>query len=307
MQVDVKKIDPRKLVRLERNAHFMTHETFARLTGNVKEDQALTSTPFCAPLDYYTAEDTLPRDDEGEIVFEVLSGNHRVMSAIEAGLDWVWILYTEEPLTQDQRLAIQLSHNAIFGQDDPAILRELYDSIQDLDLRAYSGLDDKTLELLEDVQITGLSEASLSFQVITFAFLPEEIAEVKRVFDEVKLLAAGDELWLARWGAYDDFLSTLDDASTAVNVRNVATSLQAILSLADGHKQELADGWFDGDGVKHNGWVPIATVTNTSKIPAKGAARLMKAIDQMVSAGEVESKERWRALVLLADRYLTEA
>jgi len=42
-------------------------------------------------------------------------------------------------------VAIHLSHNAIAGQDDLAILRELFDEINDVALKEYSGLDDVVL------------------------------------------------------------------------------------------------------------------------------------------------------------------
>lgn len=208
----------------------------------------------------------------------------------------------------DKRLAIQLSHNAIFGEDDPAILKELYQAINDLDLKAYSGLDDKSLELLAEVNVSGLSEAALKFQIITFTFLPDEVDEVKRVFDEVKALAAGDELWVARWGAYAQFLDTLDEASSAHNIRNAATSLQAILALADRHKTELAEGWYNAETgtAVHNSWVPISTILNTGKLPAKGAAVLRQAVDKLIGKGEIEPDQRWKALVVLAERYLKE-
>lgn len=48
-------------------------------------------------------------------------------------------------MSEEHRIAIQLSHNAIVGQDDPDILKKLYDKILDIDLKEYSGLDDKTL------------------------------------------------------------------------------------------------------------------------------------------------------------------
>ena len=308
MNIDAKRIDPRKIRLLEVNAHFMPHEMFARLTHNIKEDEALTSTPFCAPLGYYSAEDEIQRDEEGEIVYEVLSGNHRVQGAVEAGLGSIIILYTDDPVPVEKRLAIQLSHNAIFGQDDPTILRELYQSIQDLDLKAYSGLDDKSLALLAEVNVSGLSEASLKFQVITFTFLPEEVDEVKRIFDEVKKLAAGDELWVARWGSYDRFLDTLDEVSSAYDIRNAATGLQAILALADKHKDELAEGWYKADTgtAVHSNWVPISTILNTAKLPAKGAAVVRQAVDKLIGKGEIEADQRWKSLVVLAEKYLKE-
>ena len=59
-----------------------------------------------------------------------------------AGPSEVMVLYSDRELTRAQQVAIHLSHNAVVGQDDLAILRELYDEINDVALREYSGLDD---------------------------------------------------------------------------------------------------------------------------------------------------------------------
>ena len=111
-------IDPRELKLLKMNARFMRHEEFQRLVANIKRDGQLTSAPFAA-LD--------PADGK----YEVLSGNHRVQAAISAGLQTIPCIITDDPLSEEQRIAIQLSHNAIVGQDDPDILKKLYDKILD--------------------------------------------------------------------------------------------------------------------------------------------------------------------------------
>lgn len=299
------RIDPRRLRLLEMNAHFMRHEMFQRLVENIREDGDLTSVPFCAILGYYTAEDEIPLDEEGNPVYEVLSGNHRVKAAIAAGLTEIEVKVTHDPLTRQERLAIQLSHNAIFGEDDPAILKQLYEQIDDVNLRLYSGLDDKTLALLQEVNVSSLSEANLDFQVITFTFLPDEVEAVKKVWAEVEKLVQGDEVWLARWGEYDGFLDMLEAASSSYGVKNVATTLMVVLEVVSRHLDDLVEGWCGPDGsVLHNGWVPLSTVLGAGKMPAKGAAVIKRALEVMVSRGEVESSSRWEALVRWADGYL---
>lgn len=65
--------DPHKLKLLETNARYMTNDKFARLVENIKRDKALGSVPLV-----YAGED--PKEPT------VLSGNHRVMGARQAGL-----------------------------------------------------------------------------------------------------------------------------------------------------------------------------------------------------------------------------
>lgn len=172
-------IDPRELKLLKMNARFMRHEEFQRLVANIKRDGQLTSAPF-ACLD--------PADGK----YEVLSGNHRVQAAISAGLETIPCIITDDEMSEEQRIAIQLSHNAIVGQDDPDILKKLYDKILDIDLKEYSGLDDKTLGLLDKASSQAMSEANLEFQVLSIVYLPDELKEAQRVIDKAR--GGGQEL-----------------------------------------------------------------------------------------------------------------
>ncbi|MBI0379164.1 ParB N-terminal domain-containing protein, partial [Streptomyces albiflaviniger] len=130
--------DPRTLTLLDLNARFLPHEQFRQLVANIQRDGHLTSTP----LVWNDAE-------SGRLI--VLSGNHRTLAAIEAGLEQIWWMQIDQPLPRQRQIALQLSHNAIAGQDDPAILKELYEELESVEWRQYTGLDDKTLDLLEKV------------------------------------------------------------------------------------------------------------------------------------------------------------
>jgi len=69
--------DPRTLTLLDVNARFLPHEQFRQLVENIRRDGCLTSTPL-------VWNDTA----SGRLV--VLSGNHRTLAAIEAGLVSIW-------------------------------------------------------------------------------------------------------------------------------------------------------------------------------------------------------------------------
>ncbi len=282
MQTRVIRIDPRKLKLLEVNAHFMRHEVFMRLTENVKEDKALTSVPFCAIYQYFTADDPVQRLEDGSPLYEVLSGNHRVKSAIAADLPEIDVMVTDEPLNQDKRKAIQLSHNAIFGEDDPATLKMIYGSISDLQMRLYTGLDDKRLDMLEKVAPGALGEANLQFQPVSFMFLPDELDQVKEVWEIAKKEAgAANLLWLARMNEYDAVMDALEAASNSYGVKNVTTALIAILEIFTRHITDLSEGYItqDGEAMKGGGSVPIASVTGVN-VPTKTAALLKKSLER---------------------------
>lgn len=307
MRTRVITIDPTRLVLLEVNARFMRHEVFTRLVENIKRDKVLTQLPFCALLGYYREGDEVPTWEDGTKKYEVLSGNHRVKAAIAAGLKTIEVQVTDDPLSPDERRAIQLSHNAIAGEDDPAILKTVYESIEDLDMRAYSGLDDKVLQLLANVETATLAEAGLDFQTITMTFLPDERAEVEAIWEQVKERAAGSKaVWLARWSEYDKFLDSLEAGGASYSIRNTATALLIVLEVFSRHIGDLAEGWLDeqGEAIKGAGQIPLATVLNGYTVPARVGAQLKKVIDRLTGRGEI--KEPWEALERLASAYLAQ-
>ncbi len=282
-------VDPRELRLLTQNARYMRHEVYAQLVANVKRDGRLTSVPFAFL-------------EDGK--YTVLSGNHRVRAAIDAGLSSIECMVTDQPLSRSQQVAIQLSHNSLAGEDNLSVLKQLYDEIEDVDLRAYAGLDDKTLELLDQVSVPAMSEASLAFQVIPLVFLPPEVEQARAAFEEARKLVRDDEVWLARFEDYDAFLDGLAAAGSAYAVSNVATGLAVVLGVFERHMEDLADGWYDEEGPKHKKWVPLASVFGTYDIPAEAAQVIRKAVLRMRDKAEVSPNALWQAMEFWAAEYL---
>ena len=208
MKTRIIQIDPRELKLLKLNARFMRHEEYQRLVSNIKRDGQLTSAPFaCKDGDKYL----------------VLSGNHRVKAAVAAGLTTIPCIVTDDELSEEQRIAIQLSHNSIVGEDDPAILKELYEKILDVDLKEYSGLDDKTLELIDKTTAQLLSEANLQYLTLSVVFLPDELSEAQKIIDDVKnSVKTADATWLTKRSQYDDWLDAQENVQSAYGIKNVA-------------------------------------------------------------------------------------
>jgi len=216
---------------LEKNARYMKAEQYRQLVENIGRDGCLTSVPFGV------------KEGDG---FLILSGNHRVQAARDAGLKEIPLLYTTAKLTRDQQLAIQLSHNAIVGEDDLAILRELYDEIGDLDYRQYSGLDDAALGAIQAPPLDPLSEQALEYRVVSVVFLPSEVERAEKVFDLVMRRADGAKVWVNRFADYDKWLDSITAAKESAGVKNTATAIGLLLDLAERHIAELPGGT-DGD------------------------------------------------------------
>jgi len=157
IETSLSEVDPRTLKLLPKNAHFMPERTFKQLCDNLRRDGVLTSAPLCAEVD-------------GETL--VLSGNHRVKAALAVGLKTIPIILVESELSHERLVAIQLSHNALVGEDDPNILQELYASLSVLEQR-YSGLTDVDLGILTDPELKKLSVGMPEHDEVTIAFPPD--------------------------------------------------------------------------------------------------------------------------------------
>lgn len=274
---------------LEKNARFMTNETFRNLVENVRRDGGLSSLPFCV------------RTEGG---YRVLSGNHRVMAAKEAGLTEIPVLFTEKALSHQEEVAVQLSHNALAGQDDPMLLKALYAEIEDLGLKYYAGLDDKTLAELEKVALNNLAEVRLDFRTITFAFLPEEVDRLQSALEAAAKFAASKELFAVALKDWDRAMDALTKAQSAFNVRNSATGFCLILDIFEAHQEDLQAGWDIGEGNSRRSWVPLASVFGGDRVPVEVAKALKAAVDRMVDAGDLQASSKWKALECWATGYL---
>lgn len=283
----------RELTSLQVNARFMRQETYQRLVDNLREDGELTSTPLIYSGGEY---------DEGAEL--ILSGNHRVKAAIDAGIEHADCKLITQPLPQARQTALQLSHNAIEGEDDLAILKQLYEGIDEVDWRGYAGLDDKTLELLDKVELDSLSEANLDFHTVQLVFLPPEADAARTALDS--LTRSVDETWLAAYADSNKVLDALASAHSSHNIGNVATALGVLVALTDAHLDELQDGYLEPHSSEpsHKGHVGLEVVFGTRTVPAATAAGLTKALKNAVDTGEVEQAKPWQFLDKLLAEYL---
>ncbi len=166
----------------------MEDREFKQLVANIKRDGKLTSVPFC----YINENDEI----------EVLSGNHRVMASIDAGINEIEVMLCKEKLTKQRALSIQLSHNSLVGKDDESILEDLYKQINNLEEKEYSGLFDEFNNFCKQFE-KDFKIPSLAYQSLNLLFLPNEIKEAKKIINQISLLLNEKHI-LANMKDYDE-------------------------------------------------------------------------------------------------------
>jgi len=181
-------VTPGELKLLEKNARYMKAEQFQSLVENIKKDGNLSSLPLCY------------REKDGKL--RVLSGNHRVQAGRQAGVEQILVMVVGDEKDADERLAIQLSHNAIAGQDDLVILKELWESINNVQSKLYAGLDSDTVKALQGIQFAAIAEQRLQYKIVTFTFLGYEVENLDELLKAIGVAFASDVVYLATLEAY---------------------------------------------------------------------------------------------------------
>lgn len=214
-ELELRVVDPRSLVLLQKNARYMAKEVFDQLTRNIAKDKGLQSMPLCH---------TLP---DGRV--EVLSGNHRVKAAIQGNLPRILILVYKRTLDTDRKTAIQLSHNAIVGQDDAQLLTELWNDIKDIEERLYSGLDSVAIGELSKINFAGFGPEQIRTEQVTLWFLPEEVKEFDKLLAAMNTLAGSKTVYLAPLDRYETLFKLIVAKKKSDNIRNTTVAFMALI------------------------------------------------------------------------------
>lgn len=275
---------------LQRNARYMVDDMYRRLVLNIKRDGGLTSVPFCVKL------------ESGK--FKVLSGNHRVQAAKDAGLTEILIMYTDEKMTEAEMISRQLSHNAIEGKDDPLLLRELYEEINDVDWKEYTGLSDEQIRELEKLVQMTINPVGMAYSVISLLFVQNEAEHLEEVFQSIQkeLTGKDDAVYMNRMEDYTRLLLAMEEVKSAYGIRNNAVALMLVLDVYENHKDEILQVALEER--KETEWINLSLITGTNQVPVESAKVIQRAIETMLSRKEVKVTNKWQALEYMAADYL---
>jgi hypothetical protein len=211
-------VEPGGLRLAAENARFFKKETFQQLVANIREDARLSSMPLCF---------------EGQEGLEVLSGNHRVQAAVQAGLPWILVMVLLEELDESRRVAIQLSHNALAGQDDEQVLARLWSRIEDIRARIYAGLSSEKVGELEKIKLVTFTTPSVATRTVTFAFTSGELERVQEVVEELSKFQAAHEVWVAELDQYQRFFDALQKVKAVRKVKNASLAMRCMIEIVE--------------------------------------------------------------------------
>lgn len=214
-------VSPKDCIGQKKNARYFEVDKFNQLVSNIKGDGALESAPLLYQNDELKAQGK----------YEIISGHHRVEAAKAGGIPYL-IAFVRSDINRDQLVSKQLSHNALTGKDDQQILKELFDSIDDIDLKLASGLQNE----IDKVQYESLNFRLGTYKSFLILFTPPDLDEFNRVVDlmmESTDIRTDAEVRLASMDSHPEFVDKIQRIKKVENIKSNATALHRILMLAE--------------------------------------------------------------------------
>lgn len=192
----------------DKNARVMNKLKFDQLKANIAEDKKLESLPLAMLIE--------SSERKNELL--IISGHHRVRAARMANIKEIFAIVYEKKLSKDEITAKQLSHNALNGEDNKQILKELYDSIGDVNEKIKSGVID-----IENIKMdsVNLSEVNIDFEFeqINILFLSSGVKKFETALDKIQL---GNKIKIAQFKEFDQFKEAIKRVTNKDDIRSIA-------------------------------------------------------------------------------------
>jgi hypothetical protein len=281
-----------ELIHLKKNARYIKQEKFQQLKENIAEDKGLTSVPLVSI-------------NEGG-GYDIISGNHHVKAAAIAGQKQVLVLCVDEPITPEKKVAIQLAHNSLEGQDNTQILKSLYEELSTIDLKKYAGIDESVFAELEKLKAESMSGDPLRFKAVTIMFLPEEIIKVKDTFDKIKKGVIASDSWLAAEKDYDKYLDGMEIIKSTYDVKNTAIALSIIMENFEKTFDVLKEASLrieEDTKRKKRKSMPLIPLFDTYNIPIETGRKLDAVMRDAISSAKINQMEKYKLLDILIEAY----
>lgn len=206
------------------NARVMDDDQFRRLTENIRDEGMLESLPLVWKM---------PGDRHE---FMIISGHHRTRASRSAGLMVIPVLVIERELSEDEIISKQLAHNALSGYDNQELLKQLYDSIEDINAKLASGLTDLEINVEVPSIPTDDIDVEFDFEPIYIMFMK---SGADRFEDFIDQLEPSAKKYMADREEFNKFAETVQRISKYKDIRNIVGIMSYMLDLASERLEQL--------------------------------------------------------------------
>lgn len=231
------KVDINLIDEVEINANEMSGEDFAQLTDNIAKS-GLSSVPTCI------------KKENGRYV--MISGNHRLRACKNLHYKTLGILYCEESeISQDEAIAIELSHNSLHGEANASILKKLFESIQSIDFKKFAHVN---IDEIKPISTEGIDVYAMQENfVFTVVLYPNSFESIDTLFGDIREQAKkSDALILASEEDNERTLLKLQqEIGKQYNIKSPSITFAKLLELASERLIEIEEGE-KKDDLEHN-------------------------------------------------------
>lgn len=207
-------------VPLEKNAHYMSKEVQDRLTENIKQDGFLSQLPFC-----------MKRKEDGKYLF--LSGNHRLKSAIKAGLEYILVLYVDD-ISKDRQIGYALSHNSLVGKDDLQMLKEIYNEIESIEAREFSGLNGLKFIEVDKIPTASINDGDIELTEMKFLFVESRKHDVEGVLRELEKHDLTEVSALV-YGSFEEYIKVATQVKKVYDIKSNTVAFSKMVEICKEH------------------------------------------------------------------------
>lgn len=204
----------------DRNAQVMPPEMLTALSKNIAKEKRLESLPF-----------TVKRMKDDKVVFELISGHHRVRAARMANVQYIYVLADTRDLNRSKVVAKQLAHNSISGKSDEQILKEMFKEIDDVNDMFESYIDPQSLKIFVPDVAPKSEQINISFDFknVTFSFLDSQFKD----YEELINLLVGEqtEINLCPKEQYEKFKEVFDKTGKTADIRSSGAVMSKIIDV----------------------------------------------------------------------------
>lgn len=134
---------------------------------------------------------------------------------------------------------MQLSHNALVGQDDKQMLAELWASLKSLNAKLYAGLDSKLIEELEKIRFNGFGPDPLPMESMTLWFLPEEVTRIEQLLGQALTVAQSKHMMLAPLESYEKLWGAIVRVKRLSGIKNTAVAFMVLIEWLERASQAV--------------------------------------------------------------------
>lgn len=212
-------IDISRIEEAKENANKMSDSDFAQLVDNIRVG-GLSSSPT---LWHRKADD----------MYVIISGHHRIMACRKLAYTKVGCLYAEEDdLSEDEKIATQISHNSLHGEDNKGILKRMFEEIKSVDFKQFAHINIDEIESIPMFQGSVLPESE--HYNVSFILYKKDIEALKELFGIVQEdLTKSEMVIMADQDNSEELLqNTIRDIQKKYNVKSSNIAFCKILELA---------------------------------------------------------------------------